>query len=349
MSSTKFTPLSDQETASFCSQMALILKAGISSVEGITIMLEDAGNSDEKKLLSHIYESMIETGSLHQSLASTAAFPSYLLQIVQIGEETGRQDEVMASLAEYYEKEDNLAQTIRHAVTYPCIMVLLMIFIIVVLITRVMPVFHQVFQQLGSEMTGFSRIMLNIGNFLNSHSVVFVCVLAALFCIGIFLLKTEPGWHFLHKLTYKFSRTRDLSDQISAFRFSNGMALTLSSGLTPEECLQKTLELTDHGPFRHKLNNCCSAVENGEELCSALLDNGVFTGAYARMSVIGSRTGVLDEVMHTIARQCEADIDERLSRLIAKIEPTFVIILSLIVGAILFSVMLPLVEIMSAL
>lgn len=204
MSSTKFTPLSDQETASFCSQMALILKAGISSVEGITIMLEDAGNSDEKKLLSHIYESMTETGSLHQSLASTAAFPSYLLQMVQIGEETGRQDEVMASLAEYYEKEDNLAQTIRHAVTYPCIMVLLMIFIIVVLITRVMPVFHQVFQQLGS----------------------------------------------------------------------------------------------------------------------ALLDNGVFTGTYARMSVIGSRTGVLDEVMHTIARQCETDIDARLSRLIAKIEPT---------------------------
>lgn len=295
MSSTKFTPLSDQETASFCSQMALILKAGISSVEGITIMLEDASNSDEKKLLSHIYESMIETG---------------------------RQDEVMASLAEYYEKEDNLAQTIRHAVTYPCIMVLLMIFIIVVLITRVMPVFHQVFQQLGSEMTGFSRIMLNIGNFLNSHSVVFVCVLAILFCIGIFLLKPEPGWHFLHKLTYKFSRTRDLSDQISAFRFSNGMALTLSSGLTPEECLHKTLELTDYGPFRHKLNNCCSAVENGEELCSALLDNGVFTGTYARMSVIGSRTGVLDEVMHTIARQCETDIDARLSRLIAKIEPT---------------------------
>ena len=134
-----------------------------------------------------------------------------------------------------------------------------------------------------------------------------------------------------------------------AFQQAGGLAVLAGSGQPDTERLQKTLELTDHGPFRHKLNNCCSAVENGEELCSALLDNGVFTGAYARMSVIGSRTGVLDEVMHTIARQCEADIDERLSRLIAKIEPTFVIILSLIVGAILFSVMLPLVEIMSAL
>ncbi len=349
MSSKKLTPLSHTEAASFCSQMALILKSGISSVEGISIMSEDAKELNEKKLLTQIYEKMIQTGSLYESLAVTKVFPDYLLQMVKIGEQTGKLDEVMASLADYYEKEANLIQTIKHAVTYPLIMVVMMIFVILILITQVMPVFYQVFKQLGSEMTGFSRLLLNTGEFLNRHFAIFVCILAILVLFVVFLTKSSKGQKLSRSFLYRFARTRELSDQISAYRFSNGMALTLSSGLTPEECLTTTMHLTESGPFRHKLDLCCRLVSKGEELCPVLLEQEIFTDIYARMAVIGSRTGVLDEVMHTIASQYESDIDEQFAGMIAKVEPALVIILSLIVGAILLSVMLPLMGIMSTL
>ena len=78
----------------------------------------------------------------------------------------------MQSLAEYYEKEASLAQTIKNAVTYPLIMIFMMILVIIVLITKVMPVFNQVFKQLGSEMTGPSGAILHIGAFLDRHSVI---------------------------------------------------------------------------------------------------------------------------------------------------------------------------------
>ncbi len=255
----------------------------------------------------------------------------------------------MDSLADYYEKEANLAQTIKHAVTYPLIMVVMMILVILILITQVMPVFYQVFQQLGTEMTGFSRILLLTGQFLNRHFTVFACVLAVMALFVIFLTKFSKGQKLARALLYRFAKTRELSDEISAYRFSSGMALTLSSGLTPEECLLKTLNLTEEGPFRRRLDRCCHLVSEGSPLCQALLDEGIFTDVYARMAVIGSRTGVLDEVMHTIAGQYESDIDERFCSMIAKVEPALVIILSLIVGAILLSVMLPLMGMMSSL
>ena len=349
MSSKKLIPLSHMESASFCSQMSLILRSGISSVEGISIMLEDAKDPNEKKLLTQIYETMIQTGVLYESLAVTGVFPAYLLQMVKIGEQTGKLDEVMTSLADYYEKEANLAQMIKHAVTYPLIMVVMMFFVILILITQVMPVFYQVFKQLGSEMTGFSRLLLNTGEFLNQHFAAFVCVLVLLVLLVVFLTKFSKGQKAARSFLYRFEKTRQLSDQISAYRFSNGMALTLSSGLTPDECLQQTLTLTEAGPFRNRLVQCCDLVSQGSELCHALLEKQIFTDIYARMAVIGSRTGVLDEVMHTIARQYESDIDERLSGMIAKVEPALVILLSLIVGAILLSVMLPLMGIMSSL
>lgn len=349
MSSTKLIPLSQMEAASFCSQMALILKSGISSVEGISIMLEDAKELNEKKLLTQIYETMIRTGILYESLAVTNVFPDYLLQMVKIGEQTGKLDEVMASLADYYEKESNLAQTIKHAVTYPLIMVVMMFFVILILITQVMPVFYQVFQQLGSEMTGFSRILLITGEFLNRHFTVFVCVLIILALLVVFLTKFSLGQKFTRAFLYRFAKTRELSDEISAYRFSSGMALTLSSGLTPEECLNQTLYLTEPGPFRHRLDRCRRLMSEGEELCQALIDQKIFSDIYARMAVIGSRTGALDDVMQTIAGQYESDIDEQFGKMIAKVEPTLVILLSLIVGAILLSVMLPLMGIMSSL
>ncbi len=349
MGKKKLTPFSNMEAASFCSQMAIILKSGISSIEGITIMLEDASQENEKQLLLQIQETLMQTGSLYEALAAAGVFPAYLLNMVQIGEQTGKLDDVMDSLANYYEKEASLAQTIKNAVTYPLIMLMMMTLVILVLITKVMPVFNQVFEQLGTQMTGFSRIILNIGVFINAHAIIFFGILAALVIFVIFLIKSAKGQSLFRSFADKFASNRDLSQKIAAYRFSNGMALTLSSGLTPEECLNLTSELTEQASFRSKLEQCRASVSQGSDLCEVLLEQGIFSGTYARMATIASRTGVLDEIMDKIAAQYEEDIDARISGMIAAIEPTLVIILSVIVGIILLSVMLPLMGIMAGL
>lgn len=349
MGNIKLPPFSNMETSAFCSQMAIILKSGISSIEGITIMLEEAEHENEKLLLHQIQKTLLNTGSLYKSLADSGVFPPYLLNMVEIGEQTGKLDDVMDSLADYYEKEANLAQTLKNAVTYPLIMLTMMILVILVLITKVMPVFNQVFEQLGTQMTGLSHIILQIGMFINSNIFIFIGIFAAVVLLTVYLLKSKNGQKLFRSCLNLFSNSRELSHKISAYRFSNGMALTLSSGLTPEECLNLTAELTDQASFRKKLDKCRASILEGNDLCETLLENGIFSGAYARMATIASRTGVLDEVMQKIAAQYEEDIDARISGLITAIEPTLVIILSIIVGVILLSVMLPLMGIMAGL
>ena len=174
------TPLSNAETAAFCSQIAMILRSGISSIEGISIMLEDTTEPEEKRLLESINTMLLNTGSLHLALEDTHAFPDYMIQMVQIGEQAGKLDEVMTSLADYYEKEAALNQTIHNAVTYPLLMIFMMILVILVLVTRVMPIFNQVFAQLGREMSGLSLGILRFGQFLNAHIVVCGIVLVLL-------------------------------------------------------------------------------------------------------------------------------------------------------------------------
>lgn len=190
-------PFSNMELASFCGQIALILKSGISSMEGLTIMLEEASSSEEKEILQGLLTRMQETGMLYDAMEEAGIYPSYMLRMVQIGEETGTLDEVMESLQNHYEREDTIRKSIRSSVTYPLIMTGMMAVVIVVLLVKVMPIFNQVFIQLGTEMTGFSRMLMNMGTAISRYSVVFIVLLILIAGFFLYGTRTSSGRNML--------------------------------------------------------------------------------------------------------------------------------------------------------
>lgn len=349
MAQHSLTPLSNTEVSAFCSQMAMILESGISSIEGVTLMLEESKNSEEQALLKTMHETLMATGSFHEALTSCKVFPDYMLHMVFIGEQTGKLDDVIHSLAEHYDREATISQSIKNAVTYPLIMIFMMLLVIIVLITKVMPIFNQVFKQLGSEMTGFSQAILSLGVTINRYSIVFIGLLVVLILLFLYVTKSKSGRAWFARMASRMALTKGISEKVAACRFASGMSLTLSSGINPSECLELTAKLTDSATFQKKLDSCKAQMEDGGDLSTALLSCGIFSGIYARMTSIGSKAGVLDEVMSDIADKYQEEINQRFTSLIATLEPTLVIILSLIVGMILLSVMLPLMGIMSSL
>lgn len=341
-------PFSNMELSAFSGQMALILKSGISSVEGLTVMLEDAVNEEEKKVLESLLANMQETGSLYQALESTKVYPPYMLHMVQIGEETGTLDDVMTSLCNHYEREDSIRKNIRNSITYPMIMIGMMAVVVIVMLVKILPIFNQVFVQLGTEMTGFSRALMNVGTAINRYSAIFMVLLAVIICFLFYGTRTASGRNLFRRLGYKLSFTKAIYEEIAACRFASGMALTLSSGLNPDRSMELVTSLNDDPVFQEKLKKCLDEMGNGENLSSALTQSGIFTGVYARMTAIGSKTGSMDQVMEKIADLYQEDIDTRMNNMLAVLEPTLVILLSLVVGVILLSVMLPLMGIMSS-
>ena len=347
MAQKTIAPLSNDEVAAFCSQMGMILTSGISSIEGIHLMLEESGDPEEQALLGKVNDKLVETGNFYEALECTKAYPDYMLQMVQIGEDTGKLDEVMKALATHYERESAIARSIRSAITYPLVMIVMMILVILVLITKVMPVFQQVFRQLGSEMTGFSKAVLDLGNLISRYSVVLAVLLVLIVALILYFSKTKSGRRQFSGFLTHFGATRSYIERIASCRFASGMALTLSSGMNPDQCIEYAERLTDNAALSAKLSDCRKRMDEGGELSASLSESGIFSGIYARMASIGSRTGVIDEVMQEIADKYQEEIDRRLTGIIAALEPALVIILSLIIGMILLSVMLPLMGIMT--
>ena len=163
------------------------------------------------------------------------------------------------------------------------------------------------------------------------------------------LTRTEKGRHLAGKLGHRFRHFREIADCSDSCRFAGAMALALKSGLTPQRGLEFSRNLIEDPFYLERIDQCCAEIEQGTEFSGALVKTKVFTGVYARMTAIAGKSGMMDEVMEQIADRCEEELREHITSFLAVLEPTLVIILSVIVGIILLSVMLPLLGIMAGL
>ena len=341
--------LDNNELSYFCGQMALILKSGISALEGIDMMKDDNSSEEDKAILDNIKNDMIQNGSLFQSMENTGLFPIYMLHMVRIGEQTGNLDEVMHSLQEHYEREESIRVSIQNALIYPFIMAGMIIVVILILLVCVMPIFNQVFKQLGTEMTGFAAGLLNIGTVIGRYSMVLILILAVLLVLAFLGARTEKGRRIGSAFLNKFPFFRSLNSRINACHFAGGMAITLRSGISPDQCFEMVSELSEDPDFKKQLEACNEKMMSGLTMADALKEVGIFGGVYSRMTSIGNKTGALDQVMSQISDLYQEDIDNKINNRLAVLEPALIIVLSIIVGIILLSVMFPLLGIMASL
>ena len=154
--------LSNAELSAFCQQISLIIAAGLPTYYGVSILCDEAPDKQTRDLLEQIYKPMELGATLHSALKDTGYFPKYMINMIQLGEETGRLEEVLNSLSKYYDREDEIASGIKSAVAYPLVLSAVMIAVIVVMIAKVLPVFSQIYAELGSELTGTAAVLMKL-------------------------------------------------------------------------------------------------------------------------------------------------------------------------------------------
>jgi len=329
-------PLSNMELSELFNQLSILLQSGISVTEALQYLLDDCANEAERDLLTLMVKETELTGLFYPAAEASGVFPSYACHMIRLGEETGKTDEVLAGLSAHYIREENFKGMLRSALIYPAIMLGMMMLVVLLLLTKVMPVFHQVFLQLGQEMKGFSAALLSVGETLSRYSFAFAAGLIIAVIVLLFYRKNLPFF-------------RKINDNISGFRFADGMAIALKSGLTPEQGLSLTAPLIEDPAFLEKISHCKTLLEEGTELSLALSESGIITGSAARMIHIAGKAGRMEDALAQISAEYEHSANTRIIGLISRLEPALVVLLSLIVGVILFSVMLPLLGIMSGL
>lgn len=340
--------LSNEEIASFCGQTALIIKAGIGPAEGMEILKQDTHDPKGQELLSRISDSCRRGSSFHEALLETGLFPDYVIKLIALGEESGNTDDVLTSLSEYYEREQTIADSIKSAVTYPFIMIAMMFLVIVVLIVKVLPIFAQVFEQLGTQMSPFATSLLAAGNTLSRYSLILTLVFLVIVTVFVFMYKSPAGRTRIQRFLTGFPLTSGFYEKVAAGRFASGMYLAFTSGMDTYKGLDMVADLVENEEMSKKIELCKEEIEKDANLPEALASAQIFSSLYSRMISVGFRSGSVDLVLKKISEKYDEETQKQLDHIISIIEPTLVILLSLVVGLILMSVLLPLMGIMSS-
>lgn len=341
------TKLTDYEISVFCRQMAILLKAGIGPAESVNILLQDISSSSGKSILNALRQVLSSGEQLHVALKISDVFPDYVVNMVEIGEESGNLDVVMDSLGAYYEREDSIKESIKSAVSYPMIMIIMMIIVILVLIIKVLPIFSQVFSQLGTSMSSFSQSLMTFGTNLSRYSGALVAILAIIIILTFLVNYNAKAKAVFVLIICKIPSIGKMYETIAAERFANAMVLTLSSGMDTFESLRLANNLVENKKMNIKIDECIDGIANGMSFPEAIKSSMLFNQFYSKMIEVAFSTGSIDIVMKQIAERYRLETTRRMSNLISVLEPTLVIILSVIVGMILLSVILPLMGIMS--
>lgn len=336
-----------RELADFCREMALMLHAGIGAAEAIGLLCGEDSSPRLHTVLTRMAKLTDGGTPLSEAIAQAGAFPAYMVGLVSMGERTGNLEEALTALANYYDERERMNQRIRSALLYPSVLFLLMMVVIVVLLTKVLPMFRSVYASLGGEMTGAAGVLLDIGLGLDRLLPV-LCVLFALLLALVLAVSLSGSFReWILRLWRAHAGDRGVMRAMNDACFAQAVAMGLSSGLPAEDAMELAAQvLSDVPSAQQRCMDCKAALEEGESLVEALRRADIFPPAARRLLHLGMQSGSGDATMREIANRLSEDADLALSRKVARIEPTLVLICSVLVGAVLLSVMLPLIDIM---
>ncbi len=339
-----------REIAIFCRQFVSIIDAGVSVVSALDMLAEQTENKILAAALRDCKVS-IEKGETFSTALRRHGdiFSNLFIAMIEAGEASGSLDIALTRMAEQEEKAAKLKATVKKASIYPAIVGIVALGVVTVLLTFVVPTFVTMFAQIGGKMPGLTLAVIALSNFVKSYWFVLVALAAALI-LGIRAMrKTETGQRLLGGLTMKLPLIGKLTVKTASARFSRTLSTLLAAGIPMADALQITAGTMTNIFFRDALMGARDEVVMGEPLSASLRRSGMFQPLVYQMTGIGEESGNIESMLTRLATYYEDEVEQATAQVMAALEPMIIVFLALIVGTVILSVILPMVNMYSAL
>lgn len=340
--------LTMSEKYMFCNQMAMILESGFSLNQGVTMVYEEMDDKNIKGVLQEVAKYLDEQVSFSEAIDLTKAFDDYMVNLVKVGETSGNLDDVMQSLSEYYARIDDITNKLKQALTYPIILIIMMVVVVGIIVFKVLPIFKDVLNGLGSHLSSYANSFMEFGQIFSLICFAVLLVLVIVIIAG-YLYQRITHVNVLSNVVQKSFLTRKLSRALNKAQITYALSLFISSGYDLQEAMKFVPKLVDDKQLRANLEKCNEDLINGDSFVEVIKKYQIYQGMQLNMIQVGFKTGQVDIIMKQLSNSFQEEVSRAIDQFLNIIEPTIVTLLSLVVGIVLMSVMLPLISIMSSL
>jgi len=334
----------------FTRQLATMIDAGIPIVQSLSALAEQTSNKNFKPVLLQL-TAIVETGE--QLSTSLAKFPTVFdrlyINMVRAGESGGALAEILDRLAMYQESTAKLKKKVKSSMSYPVIVSIMALLIVVFLLIFVIPVFAGIYKDMKAKLPLPTEILMKVSDMLRSaQGIVAGVLLVGVVVAFLQWIKTEKGRKKWDAWKVKIPVFGPLLQKIAVSRFARTFAQLIRSGVPIIETLNIVAASSGNWLIESATMDAAKAIEKGESIGPSLAKHPIFPPMIIRMITAGESTGKVDVMLTKIADFYDSEIDAMLAGLTSLIEPLLIGFLGVVIGAIVVAMFMPIFKLADA-
>jgi len=326
----------------FTRQLSTMISSGLPLVQSLDILASQIEEKNLRGIVGEIKEK-IEGGSRFADTLKDypQCFDALYVNLVVAGEEGGLLDTVLSRLSVYMEKSMKLKKKVKSAMIYPISIMVVAVGVVMILLIFVIPVFENMFKEMGAALPTPTQIVVNMSRFVKSTIHYMIGALVLFVFLFKKYYKTEGGKRKIDGLVLKLPLFGILTIKASVARVTRTLATLLSSGVAILESLVIVAKVAGNKVVEEALVVARARISEGRSMSEPLAESGVFPPMVVQMIQVGESTGALDSMLNKIADFYEEDVDNLVTNLTAMMEPMIMMFLGVILGGLIIAMYLP--------
>ena len=331
-----------RERSLFCRQFTSLIRAGVTLVDALGMLAEQTENKGFSRAIRKVQTDLQKGETLSDSMKKHPEyFPPMLVNLVAAGEASGSLDVSFERMAVQFEKDAKLKGMIKKAMTYPMVVLVVAIAVVILMLAYVVPSFMGMFADMDIEMPGLTLAVIAASDFVQSHLFLIIGIILVI-GIGIkAFTSSERGKGIISYLGVKIPKISDFTVKSSASRFARTLCTLTGSGIALVDALEISAKTMNNTLFRDAIIEAREEVLKGVPLSEPLARSGIFPPMVVHMIKIGEDTGDLEEMLEKLADYYDEEVELATQSLMAVIEPMIILVLAVVVGTLIGAVMMP--------
>ena len=334
--------VSARDYSIFCRQFVSIISAGVSIINALEMMRDQTENRTLKKALGEVYEDVSKGESMAGAMKKhSKVFPSMLCNMVEAGEASGSMEVAFERMAVQFEKENKLKQSVKKAMIYPIVLLVVMVGVLFLMMIWVIPNFMGMFAELDTELPPITQAVVNMSDFVIAKWWLILLVVAAAIALFKAYAASPSGKFVLGGIALKIPVFGKLQTKSECARLGRTLCTLLGAGVPMMDAIEITGRSMENVHYKKAMMDAKDQVMRGMALSRPLKTCGLFPPMVVHMVSIGEETGKIETMLENVANYYEDDVQVATEQVMALMEPMIIVVMALVVGVLIMAIMQP--------
>ncbi|MGX7666051.1 type II secretion system F family protein [Flavobacterium pedocola] len=333
---------------SFFQELSVLLNAGVTLKEGLTLIGESQKKETDKKMIQTILDDVIHGNLFSEAIHKIKDFSEYEYYSLKIGEETGTTAQVCNELGKFYERKNEQQRIVVAALTYPAIVLSTALLVVIFMLSYVVPMFEDIFKQNNMELPWLTKVILKLSSVTQSYGVYFLVVIAGLFFLGNTFKNNQQLKRKLHFLLLKVPILGAFTNKVYLAQFTQAVTLLTSAKVPVLNSIQLVRKMIRFVPLQDALEKVEEQILKGNSLSDSLRDNPIFDNRIISLVKVAEETNETEYVFKQLSEQYNQEVTQQSKIMSTVLEPFIIVLVGLIVAVLLIAMYLPMFQLSSA-